>query len=334
MSPLHRQLTAEEYVHGVLTGDRVMLGRTITLVESNAPAHLELEQDVLKQLLPHTGKSLRIGITGAPGVGKSTFIEALGCYLCEQNHRVAVLAIDPSSNVTHGSILGDKTRMERLSRQPDAFIRPSPSGGTLGGVARKTRETMLVCEAAGYDIILIETVGVGQNESTVRAMVDVVLLLLLTRAGDELQAIKKGLSECADALIIHKSDGDNITHAETARQEYERVLHLLPAATPGWPRPVLTCSSLTGAGIADIWAMLERFQQITHESGAFLTRRQTQLREWLLALINDELRTRFYHHPAVAALLPQLEVAVSEGRMPVMTAVQSVFNAFERKIIE
>jgi LAO/AO transport system kinase len=246
--PQRRRLSVDDYVSGVLAGDRTILGRAISLVESNALAHLDMAQEVLKQLLPHTGRSIRVGITGVPGVGKSTFIESFGMHLLAQGHRVAVLAVDPSSSVTRGSILGDKTRMERLARENDAFIRPSPTGGGRGGVARKTRETILVCEAAGFDVVLLETVGVGQSETMVRSMVDFFLLLMLAGAGDELQGIKKGIMELADALAITKADGDNIHKTQNARADYNRALHYLAQATEGWHTRAYTCSAVTREG--------------------------------------------------------------------------------------
>lgn len=324
-----RQLSADDYVQGVLARDRTILGRAITLVESNSPAHMEMAQEVLKQLLSHTGQSIRVGITGVPGAGKSTFIEALGCYLCDQGHRLAVLAVDPSSSITRGSILGDKTRMERLSRRPDAFIRPSPSGGTLGGVTRKSRETILVCEAAGFDVILVETVGVGQSEITVRSMVDFFLLLMLTGAGDELQGIKKGVIELADALLVNKADGDNKIRARTARAEYARALHFLAPATEGWRTQAYTCSALTGEGIAEIWAVIKQFQQQTTASGVFVARRQAQILEWVRAMVEEHLRTHFYQHPGVQRLLPQVEQAIVAGTMPATVAAQALLNEFE-----
>jgi len=327
--PRRRLLTVEEYVTGVRSGDRSILARAITLIESNAPAHISLAQEVLRELLPYTGGALRVGITGVPGVGKSTFIEALGTMLCDRGHRVAVLAVDPSSSISRGSILGDKTRMERLARHPNAYIRPSPTGGSLGGVARKSRETLLVCEAAGFDIILVETVGVGQSEIAVRGMVDFFLLLMLAGAGDELQGIKKGIIELADALLITKADGDNRTRALAAQAEYTHALRYLTPATEGWRPRAYICSAQTGEGIAEIWREIERFRDETTASGVFTARRRNQARDWVYTLIEDHLRTRFFGHPVVQERLPAIEKAVVEGTLPVTTAVQDLIRAFE-----
>jgi LAO/AO transport system kinase len=327
--PRRRLLTVEEYVAGVRSGDRSILARAITLIESNAPAHISLAQEVLRELLPYTGGALRVGITGVPGVGKSTFIEALGTMLCDRGHRVAVLAVDPSSSISRGSILGDKTRMERLARHPNAYIRPSPTGGSLGGVARKSRETLLVCEAAGFDIILVETVGVGQSEIAVRGMVDFFLLLMLAGAGDELQGIKKGIIELADALLITKADGDNRTRALAAQAEYTHALRYLTPATEGWRPRAYICSAQTGEGIAEIWREIERFRDETTASGVFAARRRDQARDWVYTLIEDHLRTRFFGHPVVQERLPAIEKAVVEGTLPVTTAVQDLIRAFE-----
>ena len=321
--------SVDDYVEGVLRDDRAMLGRTITLVESNFHAHMELAQEVLKRLLPDTGNSIRIGITGVPGVGKSTFIEVLGCHLIKQGHKVAVLAVDPSSSITGGSILGDKTRMEVLARDMNCFIRPSPSGGTLGGVARKSRETTLVCEAAGYDVILIETVGVGQSEITVRSMVDFFLLLMLAGAGDELQGIKKGVTELADALLVNKADGDNKLFAEVARNEYERALHYLRPATEGWQTHAYTCSAVTGEGIDKIWSVIEDFRKQTTESGVFESRRQSQTLDWVHAMLDEHLHTLFLKHSGVVEALPRIEKSVSDGTMPPTAAVNKLISIFE-----
>jgi LAO/AO transport system kinase len=328
-APQRRRLTVDEYVQGVLSGDRNVLARTITLVESNAPAHGEIAQEVLRQLLPYTGQSIRVGITGVPGVGKSTTIEALGMYLCEQGHRVAVLAVDPSSTVTRGSILGDKTRMEHLSRDIRAFIRPSPSGGTLGGVTRKSRETILVCEAYGFDVMLVETVGVGQSETTVRSMVDFFLLLMLAGAGDELQGIKKGIMELADALVINKADGDNKMRARAAKAEYNRALHYLAPATEGWQTRAYTCSALTGEGIDEIWQVIEDFRRKTMASGVLENRRRTQTLDWVYSMVEEHLRQSFFEHAGVKRIRADVERAVIEGHMPPTVAVQELVKKYE-----
>lgn len=322
-------LTKADYVEGVLAGERSILARAITLIESNAPAHMERAQEVLQELLPHTGGAKRVGITGVPGAGKSTFIEALGCRLCGEGHKVAVLAVDPSSTVTKGSILGDKTRMEQLSRQPNAFIRPSPSSGTLGGVGRKSRETMLLCEAAGYDIILVETVGVGQSEVTVRSMVDCFLLVVLTGAGDELQGMKKGIMELADIITVNKADGDNRVRAMGARADYERILHYLRPATEGWHTPALTCSAMTGDGIGELWATVEKFYKTVTESGVFDKRRQSQVLSWMRSMVMEHLQQRFFEHPGVQARLPHLEREVAAGTLVTTRAVQELLQAYE-----
>jgi len=324
-------LSVDDYVDGTLRGDIAMLGRTITLVESNSHAHMELAQEVLGRLLPGTGNSMRIGITGVPGGGKSTFIEALGRHIIKQGHKVAVLAVDPSSSITGGSILGDKTRMEQLSRDINCFIRPSPTGGTLGGVTRKSRETILVCEAAGYDVILIETVGVGQSEITVRSMVDFFLLLTVAGAGDELQGIKRGITELADALLINKADGDNKTFAKVARNEYERALQYIQPATKGRQTHAYTCSAVTGEGIDKIWSVIEDFRKKTTESGVFESRRRSQTWDWVHAMLNEHLRTLFLKNPGVVDVLPEIEKAVTNGTMPPTAAVNKLISIFEGK---
>ncbi len=330
--PARRPLSVDDHVAGVLAGDRAVLARTITLIESNAPAHFEKAQEVLRRLLSHnsghsggpTSGAMRVGITGVPGAGKSTLIEALGLALIAAGHRLAVLAVDPSSSLTRGSILGDKTRMEELSRAPEAFIRPSPTGGVLGGVARKTRETMLVCEAAGFDIILVETVGSGQNEVTVHSLVDFFLLVLIPGAGDELQGIKKGVVELADAIAINKADGDNRVRAEAARAEYNRALHYLTPVSDGWHPRAYTCSAATGEGVANLWAVIERFRERTTESGAFAARRRAQARDWLHTLLDEQLRAGFYDRPAVRAALPVVEAAVMAGELPATAAARQL----------
>jgi LAO/AO transport system kinase len=327
--PRRRRLTVDEYERGVLDGDRNVLAQTITLVESNAHAHMEMAQEVLGRLLPSTGNSIRIGITGVPGVGKSTFIEALGLHLCESGHKVAVLAVDPSSTLTRGSILGDKTRMEQLSQDKRAFIRPSPSSGTLGGVTRKSRETMLVCEAAGFDVLLVETVGVGQSETTVRSMVDFFLLLMLSGAGDELQGIKKGIIELADALLINKADGDNRARALGAKTEYNRALHYLAPATEGWQTRAHTCSAVSGDGIPEVWAEIEEFRRKTNQSGVLEKRRRNQTLEWVYAMIEEHLRTSFFKHAGVESIRADIERAVVQGHIPPTVAAKELIKKFE-----
>jgi LAO/AO transport system kinase len=322
------QLAASDYIEGIMSGDRSLLGRAITLVESDHPAHEQCAQEVLTALLPQAGKSHRVGITGVPGVGKSTFIEALGLRLCERGHRVAVLAVDPSSRVSRGSILGDKTRMAELSRHERAFIRPSPAGASLGGVARRSRETIALCEAFGFDVILVETVGVGQSETEVRLMVDFFLLLMLAGAGDELQGIKKGVIELADALVVNKADGDNIQRARVALSEYKRVMRLLAPATPGWKRAALTCSALTGDGIGDLWQLIESRIADAKKDGSFDERRKHQLWAWTLSMAEDALKDRFYRHQAVSSLLPKARAQLLSGKLTAAAAARELLSAF------
>ena len=311
-----QRLFAADYAAGILSGSRTVLGRAITLVESTLPADQILAQEVLKTILPHTGRSLRVGITGVPGVGKSTFIEALGRYLVEtQGHKLAVLAVDPSSQRGGGSILGDKTRMPWLSAHPAAFIRPSPAGSSLGGVARATREALLLCEAAGHDIIFVETVGVGQSETTVHGMVDFFLLLLLAGAGDELQGLKRGIMEMADALCITKADHGNEQAARRARLDYQSALHLFPPAPSGQLQPVLLTSAVGGSGIAEVWTVIEQYAAATRQSGYFEQRRQQQQLQWLHQSIAQALETRFYADAAVRERLPAVRAAVAAGQL-------------------
>lgn len=324
--PRRRTLSTDDYVRGVLARDPTVLARAITLIESNAPAHQVQAQQVLAQLLPHTGWAHRIGITGIPGAGKSTFIEAFGCHLTALGKRVAVLAIDPSSSVTGGSILADKIRMEKLCRERNAFIRPSPSGGSLGGVARKTREAILVCEAAGYDVVIVETVGVGQNEVAVRAMVDFFLVLMIPGAGDEMQGIKKGVIELADAIVINKADGDNRARASAAQAEMRRVLHYLHRMTEGWETPALLASALTGEGVPEVWQMTEEYFTNARAVGSLAERRRAQAVQWMHGLIAESLKTRFYASEVVKARLPALEAAVADGRTPVLAAAMALLG--------
>jgi LAO/AO transport system kinase len=323
--PLAR-LSVDDYVNGVRRGDRGILARAITLIESSSPEHQVRAQKVLQKLLPFTGRARRLGITGVPGVGKSTLIETLGCYLCDQGLPVAVLAVDPTSTRSGGSILGDKTRMEQLCRRPNAFIRPSPSGRTLGGVARKTRETMLLCEAAGFEVLIVETVGVGQSEVTVRSMVDFFLLLILPGAGDELQGIKKGIVEQADALLITKADGENRLRAEQARQEYAMALHYLPPNTPGWTTPVSLSSAVTGEGIPEFWQTLLRFYGEFEPSGRIAARRSEQAIQWLHDLVQEALTARFHAHPQVRQTQPELEAALLRGELTAPQAARALLE--------
>ena len=324
--PRRRPLSLDDYTAGVLARDPAVLGRALSLVESNAPADAVRAADLLARLLPHTGRARRLGLTGIPGAGKSTFIEALGGRLVAAGHRVAVLAVDPSSSVTGGSLLADKVRMEKLARHPAAFIRPSPSGGSLGGVARKTREAILVCEAAGFDIVLVETVGVGQSEVAVRAMVDCFLVLLIPGAGDELQGLKKGVIELADALVINKADGDNRPRALAAQAEMTRVLHYLGRTVPGWSPPALLASALTGDGLPEVWSATERFFDHTTRNGSLAERRRRQAVAWLHALVEEGLRTRFHDSPVVRNRLPALEAEVAAGRLPATAAARELLG--------
>lgn len=323
-APRRRELSVDELANGVLAGDRTLLARAITLIESNAAHHRDAARELLQRVLPHSGRSIRIGITGIPGAGKSTFIEAFGLQVCGLGHKVAVLAVDPSSTLTGGSVLGDKTRMEQLSRHPAAFIRPSPTGGALGGVARKSRETLLVCEAAGFDVILVETVGVGQSEVTVRSMVDCFLLLAITGAGDELQGLKRGIMELADAVLINKADGDNGPRAEATKRQYDLALHYLHPATDGWKTRAHTCSALTGRGVSEIWKMIEKFRRETTSSGVFDMRRHRQAIEWMNALLEEALRARFFGDPAMAEQRSRLEKEVLAGRLTAAAAVEAL----------
>ena len=322
-----KRLSAADYATGILAGSRTVLGRAITLVESTLPADQALAQQVLQAVLPHTGRSLRVGITGVPGVGKSTFIEALGRFLVEEKGlKLAVLAVDPSSQRGGGSILGDKTRMPWLSAQPAAFIRPSPAGSNLGGVARATREGLLLCEAAGHDVILVETVGVGQSETTVHGMVDFFLLLMLAGAGDELQGLKRGIMEMADALCITKADHGNEQAARRARLDYQSALHLFPPAPSGQVQPVLLTSAVSGAGLPEVWEVVETYAAATKQNGYFVQRRQQQQLQWLHQSIAQALESRFYADAAVHERLPAVQAAVAAGQLTPFAAATELLG--------
>jgi LAO/AO transport system kinase len=324
-------LSAEDsaLADGVLAGERRPLARAITLIESSRAEHQLRAHTLLDRLLPHTGGSMRVGITGVPGVGKSTFIEALGMHLIEAGHRVAVLAVDPSSSISGGSILGDKTRMEKLSQRPEAFIRPSPASGSLGGVAEKTREALLVCEAAGYDVIIVETVGVGQSETAVAGMTDAFVLLQLPNAGDDLQAIKKGIMELADIVVFNKTDIDPLA-AERAAAQMRSALALLRSSSPAWRPPVLRVSATRSEGVADFWRTVEDYRRILTENGELAARRSRQALAWMWQLIDSGLRHRFRDHPAIKAALPQLSQAVEDGATTPTAAAHRLLNLMNR----
>jgi len=307
-------METQDYIDGVLAQNRRIVAKTITLIESSLPSHQKMAKAIVDALLPYTGKAVRIGITGVPGVGKSTYIESFGLQLVEQGHRLAVLAVDPSSSKSGGSIMGDKTRMEKLSLEQQAFIRPSPTGGTLGGVARRTRETIVVCEAAGFDVVIVETVGVGQSETTVASMVDFFLVLMLAGAGDELQGIKKGVLELADAIAINKADGNNIENSKKAKIEYEKALNLLTPSSKIWSPPVLTCSAVTMDGIEDIWQTILDHKKKLEISGELGEKRRRQALDWLWALVEEGLRERFYRNPDVEKSLSEIVKAVEKGK--------------------
>lgn len=321
-------LPTDELLAGVRQGDRAILGRAITLVESRSPAHRARARELLERLRPYTGGAHRVAITGSPGVGKSTLIEAIGSRLTAAGTRVAVLAIDPTSSVSGGSILGDKTRMTKLASDPNAFVRPSPTAGSLGGVAAATREGMLVCEAAGYDVVLIETVGVGQSELVAAGMVDTFVVLLLAGGGDQLQGIKRGVLELADVLAITKADGDNADRARQAASDYQGALRLLRSRTEGWTPPLSSVSALTGAGLTELWADVTRHREALVASGELTRRRSRQQVSWMWSLVEDQLRARLVQHPEVRRLLANTEQEVEAGRLTAGTAAERILDAF------
>ena len=320
--------SAAELVEGILKGDITMLSRAVTLVESLSPDHQAVAQEVIEKCLPHSGRSRRIGITGVPGAGKSTSIDVFGLHVLKQGGKLAVLAIDPSSERTKGSILGDKTRMERLSVHPSAFVRPSPSAGSLGGVARKTRETIVLCEAAGFNNIFVETVGVGQSETAVHSMVDFFLLLQLAGTGDELQGIKRGIMEMADGIVINKADGDNINRAQLAQAQFRSALQLFPPTASGWQPEVLTYSGYYELGIPEVWDMIDRYFAFVDANGYFERKRLEQARYWMRETIDEQLRRHFYGDPAIATLLEEKEARVLANLQSSFTAARDVLNAY------
>lgn len=325
------QPTSKELVAGIVSGNRASLSRAITFVESINPNHKTIATEIVNACLPRVNESIRIGITGIPGVGKSTFIEAFGSYLTGLGKKVAVLAVDPSSRISQGSILGDKTRMEELVKDKNAFIRPSASGETLGGVARKTRETITLCEAFGFDIILIETVGVGQSETAVHSMVDFFLLLKIAGAGDELQGIKRGIMEMADAIVINKADGDNIRKAQLAKAEFNRALHLFPLKKSGWAPTSFTCSAITHEGIPEIWNSIMNYLEQTKKSNYFHEKRSEQNQYWLVETIDEQLKLNFYSHPEIKKLLDSTKKAVQMNEISPFAAAQLLLEIYNKK---
>lgn len=327
-----QELSVNDYVEGIRKGNVSVLGRAVTLIESTADAHQAIAQEVIEKCLPYSGNSRRIGITGVPGAGKSTSIDVFGLHVLKQGGKLAVLAIDPSSERTQGSILGDKTRMEKLSQQKDAFIRPSPSAGSLGGVARKTRETIVLCEAAGYDNIFVETVGVGQSETAVHSMVDFFLLIQLAGTGDELQGIKRGIMEMADGIVINKADGDNIGPAQLAQAQFRSALHLFPPTESGWQPEVLTYSGYFELGIAEVWDMIDRYFAYVDANGYFERRRHQQARYWMFETIDEQLRNHFYNNPEVNRLLARNEDLVLANRRSSFIAARDVLDFYFKSL--
>lgn len=326
-----KQPSTSELIDGILANNTTALSRAITLIESTNNEHLQKANDVIQGCLPHANNSIRIGITGVPGVGKSTFIEAFGKHLTNLGNKVAVLAVDPSSTISHGSILGDKTRMEELVKDENAFIRPSASGETLGGVARKTRETITLCEACGFNIILIETVGVGQSETAVHSMVDFFLLLKIAGAGDELQGIKRGIMEMADAIIINKADGDNIKKANLAKVEFNRALHLFPAKKSGWIPTSSTCSAITHNGIGKVWETILKYLKLVKSNDFFAEKRKEQNQFWMMETIDEQLKNHFYNQPHIIELLDYHKKAVLDNEISPFAAAQILLDSYFKK---
>lgn len=327
-----RELTVEELTQGVLQGDTTLLARAITMVESTHPDHVEKSYEIIDNCLAHAKEGLRIGITGVPGVGKSTFIESFGTAITARKKKVAVLAVDPTSTISKGSILGDKTRMPLLANDPLAFIRPSPSGESLGGVARKTRESIILCEAAGFDIILVETVGVGQSETAVHSMVDFFLLLKLAGAGDELQGIKRGIMEMADAIVINKAEGANLKKALRAKNDFQRALHLYPPKENGWQPQVLTCSAIENQGIADILELIDDFLDTVHENGSYIKNRKEQNKYWFLQAVEALLTRNFYEHPKVQKLLANSIKEVELNKISPFKAAEELLRTYREQL--
>ena len=323
-----RTFTTDEYVEGILQGNITILAQAITLVESNNPAHYAQAQEIIERCLPYSGKSVRIGITGVPGAGKSSFIEAVGNMITSLKHKLAVLAIDPSSERSGGSILGDKTRMESICHNPDIFVRPSPSAGSLGGVARKTRETIVLCEAAGFDVIFIETVGVGQSETAVHSMVDMFMMLQISGAGDELQGIKRGIMEMADMMVITKADGENITRAELAKAQYQGALHLFPLSESEWRPQVYTCSSHMGTGLEEVWQGVEKYLEHVELNGYFTSNRNRQNKYWMYETINETLKSSFYNDPEIEAKIADVEQRVLDAKLSSFIAAKELLDLY------
>ncbi len=326
-----KTLTPSKYLDGILSGNRTILSQAITLIESNLPSHQEIAQEVIEKCLGYAGNSVRIGITGVPGVGKSTFIEALGNKLIRMKRKLAVLAIDPSSEFSKGSILGDKTRMEKLSAETNAYIRPSPSSGTLGGVARKTREAIVLCEAAGFNTIFIETVGVGQSETAVHSMVDFFLLLMLAGAGDELQGVKRGIMEMANTVVITKADGDNKIHASRAKAEYQNALHLYPPTKSGFAPEVLICSAKDGTGISHVWETIDKYYRFTMVNKFLEQKRKSQSLYWMYETINDKLKGRFYQHPEIIKQIEKYQKMVLDNKISSFIAARQLLDKYFTK---